>query len=473
MSIASVPTPSEPHASNEDVVLVAPIEQRHIPGPLRLVRRAGLVLVVQVTGAGLAFGLQILLARLLGVSNYGVYAYVLVWATFASLIAGLGFPAASIRFLPVYRVRQDWARLHGFLRATSRLTFTTGFVMALCGIGVALALYSAGELKSPAVVVLGALIIPALAGSMLYAEFSRASEQVKAAYIPPLLIRPSLIGIGAAGLFVVRGSLSESGALGATVVAGYTILVVQYVLTRHLFAGPKTEHKPVMERREWFAVGMPLLAAGAFTTTLMQVDIVVVGAFRGPRDAGIYAAASKTAALVAFILLAVNAAAAPQFASLWALGRIDDLQRLLTRLASVIFWPSLAISVGIAALSGPLLSLFGPEFINARSALFVLLIGQLINATAGSVGYLLNVTGHHRDAARALGWSALACIPLTVAGVWAFGVIGAALASMLGFTLWNGWLYWLVVRKLGVHASIFATLLPLHRRTSQLSGNPK
>lgn len=434
------------------------VDEGSLAGFLHLVRRAGVVLVIQVVGAGVTYGVQILLARLLGASNYGIYAYVLVWVGFAALIAGLGFPAASIRFLPVYRIKGDWQRFHGFVRASSRATFAMALAMALCALGVAEVLHATGGLAHPSVVVLGALLVPAFAGSMLYTEIARSGGRMSVAFIPSLIARPALIGVGAAAVFVVTGTLSTSAALGASLIAGYAVLACQYALTRHQLDAPKAKHPHVVELREWFGVGITLLAAGAFTVTLMQVDIVIVGSLRGSHDAGIYAAASKTASLVAFVILAVNAAAAPQFASLWALGRVDDLQRLVSRLAGVIFWPSLVISAAIAVLSGPLLGLFGPEFREARPALLVLLVGQIVNAAAGSVGYLLTVTGHHREATIALGLSALACILLAVAGVWAFGLIGAALGTTLGFVLWNGCLYWLVVRKLGIHASIWTSL---------------
>lgn len=435
-----------------------------ITASFRLVQRAGLVLVIQVVGAGLSYALQVVLARLLGASHYGVYSYVLVWVSFASLVAGLGFPAASVRFLPVYRVKEDWSRIRGYVHATSRLTFATGVAIALCTLGVTATLHAFGMLDNPSPIVLGALLVPALAGSMLYSEVARADGRVGIAYIPSLVARPGLIGLGAAGLFFLHGSLSTDAALGASLATGYLVLAAQYALTRRLFAGPSTSHRPIMELREWFRVGVTLLAAGAFTVTLLQVDIVIVGAVRGAREAGIYAAASKTASLVAFVIIAVNAAAAPQFASLWAMGRIDDLQRLVTKLSMVIFWPSLAIAAGIAALSGPLLNLFGPGFEQARWALLALLAGQVVNAGAGPVGYLLNVTGHHREAAHALGWSALACILLATAGVYFLGLAGAALGSMVGFTLWNGALYWLVVRKLGIRPSILTAVhIPFYR----------
>lgn len=435
------------------------LDEGAIAGSLHLVRRAGVVLVVQVIGAGLSYGLQVLLARLLHASDYGVYTYVFVWVTFISLLAGLGFPAASVRFLPVYLVERDWPRIHGFLRAASGLTFATAAGVALCATISVEVLHMFGLLGSPSVIALGALLVPALAGSMLYTELARADNRVGIAFIPALIARPALIGVSVAALFALHDELSTSGALGATLVAAYAVLMVQYALTRRLFEGPQTtERRSVVELRKWFGVGISLLASSAFSVVMLQVDIVIVGIFRGTRDAGIYAAASKTATLVAFVISAVNAAAAPQFASLWALGRVAELQRLVTKLAGLIFWPSLAIALGIAALSGPLLGLFGPEFREARPALLVLLLGQIINAAAGSVSYLLTLTGHHREATLALGLSAIACILLTVAGVWAYGLVGAALGTSTGFLIWNGALYWLVVRKLGIYPSILTAL---------------
>jgi O-antigen/teichoic acid export membrane protein len=441
------------------------LEEGLIAGSMHLVRRAGVVLVVQVLGAGLAYGLQVLLARLLGASDFGIYTYVFVWVTFVSLLAGLGFPAASVRFLPVYRVKEDWSRIHGFVGATSKITLLTAIAIALCGAVGAEVLHAIGLVARPSVIVIGALIVPALAGSMLYTEIARAGHRVGIAFVPPQIARPALIGACAAALFLLGGELSATGALMATLAAAYAVLAVQYGFTRHLFDIPKVERQQqVVELREWFGVGINLLIVSVFIITLMQVDIVIVGGFLGARDAGIYAAASKTATLVAFVIMAINAAAAPQFASLWSLGRVDELQRLVTKLAGMIFWPSLAIAVGIGALSGPLLGLFGAEFQTARPALLILLVGQVINAAAGSVGYLLTLTGHHREATRALGLSALACILLAVLGVWAFGLVGAALGSTIGFLLWNGSLYWLVVRKLGIYPSVLTTLrLPRHR----------
>jgi O-antigen/teichoic acid export membrane protein len=437
-----------------------------IAGFLHLVRRAGVVFMVQSVGAGISYGLQILLARLLGVASYGLYSYVIVWITFGSLVAGLGFPAASIRFLPEYRAKGDWARFHGFVRAASVATIGSALLLAAIAIGLTELVSGMGASVDSSVLALGAVVVPAFAASMLYTEIARSIGRVGIAFVPSLIARPAMIAAGSLVVYELRGELSTDGALYVTAGAAYLAATVQYFLTRSRLDVPQADQRSRDHQKRWFGVGITLLAAGAFTATLLQVDIVIVGALRGSHDAGLYAAASKTATLVTFVIVAVNAAAAPQFSSLWALGRRDDLQDLVARLAGVIFWPSLAISIGLGVLSAPILALFGPSFDAAQPVLIVLLVGQLVNAAAGSVGYLLVVTGHHREATRALGISAVVCIVFTVIGTAALGPIGAALGTTLGFVLWNGWLYRLVAQRLGIQASIFTASSILSARRS-------
>jgi O-antigen/teichoic acid export membrane protein len=74
------------------------------------------------------------------------------------------------------------------------------------------------------------------------------------------------------------------------------------------------------------------------------------------------------------------------------------------------------------------------------------------------VGYLLNMTGHHRVSARVYGVAALVNVAANVAGIWLFGLPGAALATMLSVVLWNVWLHRLVSRILDLHPSIVSVL---------------
>src|SRR3954469_1026719 len=65
------------------------------------------VLAIRIAGAGLAYGAQVLLARLLGKAKYGVFAAVWVWIIILGHGSLWGFGQSVCRFVPTYRARGE------------------------------------------------------------------------------------------------------------------------------------------------------------------------------------------------------------------------------------------------------------------------------------------------------------------------------------------------------------------------------
>jgi O-antigen/teichoic acid export membrane protein len=131
-----------------------------------------------------------------------------------------------------------------------------------------------------------------------------------------------------------------------------------------------------------------------------------------------------------------------------------NLKRLVKLVAHVTFWPSLLIAGVFAIFATQLLGLFGGGFGEGRAPLIILLVGQTINAAAGSVSFILNMTGHERDAFRVYAVSAAINIVAVYVGIELGGIVGAAIASSVTVALWNIWLHALSVRYLGVYPSV-------------------
>ena len=184
----------------------------------------------------------------------------------------------------------------------------------------------------------------------------------------------------------------------------------------------------------------------------------MVGAILGDRAAGLYGAAAKTASMVGLILIAVNTIGAPMFSVLLAQDRHKDLQQLASAIVAWAFWPSCLLSIILATCAPLVLATFGPAFASAEWSLRVLLVGQIVNAAAGSVGWLMLLSGRQNVAARVYGWVALIHVVLLAALTPAFGIVGAAAATTLTMSLWNVWLHSAVVRELNIHPSIIFKL---------------
>ena len=168
--------------------------------------------------------------------------------------------------------------------------------------------------------------------------------------------------------------------------------------------------RPVYERCTWIKQALPLLLVAGFVVVIEQTDIVMVGAILGDRAAGLYGAAAKTASLVGLLLIAANTIGAPMFSALFAQDRHKDLQQLVSAITAWAFWPSCLLSIILAACAPLVLTIFGPGFASAEWQLRVLLIGQIVNAAAGSVGWLMLLSGRQNVAARVYGWLRLSTL---------------------------------------------------------------
>jgi O-antigen/teichoic acid export membrane protein len=190
--------------------------------------------------------------------------------------------------------------------------------------------------------------------------------------------------------------------------------------------------------------------------TYAQVDMLLLGALKDVEQAGIYAMAKWLSGVIGLVVTAVNAVLAPSAASLYTMGNIQGLQNTVTKSARALLFLSLPLTLFLIVFGTPVLQLAGKEFARGHFALVVLCIGQLVNAAMGSVGLLLMMTGHERDAAKGIGCGALANAILSVLLIPRFGLEGAAWAASLSLILWNVVLVVVVRRRLDIDSTAFA-----------------
>ena len=72
-----------------------------------LIRGSTGAAVIYAAGAGLTFGLHVLLSRLMGVEHYGVYVYVLSWLSILVLFGKMGMDTLLLRYVSAYAAREE------------------------------------------------------------------------------------------------------------------------------------------------------------------------------------------------------------------------------------------------------------------------------------------------------------------------------------------------------------------------------
>jgi O-antigen/teichoic acid export membrane protein len=100
-----------------------------IPGsaPISRVARGGVTaFFVYSAGFALTYFSQLVIARILGVDTYGVYAYVFAWMVILAYFSTLGFDVGLLRFVPAYEAERAWPLLRGVIQSAQRRAMLVG-----------------------------------------------------------------------------------------------------------------------------------------------------------------------------------------------------------------------------------------------------------------------------------------------------------------------------------------------------------
>jgi O-antigen/teichoic acid export membrane protein len=428
----------------------------HAAGDERATQRlAATVFAIRILGAALAYISQVLFARWLGESDYGVYAYVWTWLITLGSILDLGMAVSAQKFIPLYR-HDDAALLRGFLRGSRWLTFAAAVAAAAA---LACVTYVITPLIDPRFVApfyLGCLALPAFVMANMQDGIARSHDWMTLAQIPQFVARHALTIGFAAGLIALGMKLSVTAAMTCSIIAIWLIMVAQMLLLQRRISSTVEAGPSAYAMRAWLSTAFPILLVEGFYLLLANTDIVVLQIYRTTAEVGVYFAVIKTFALVSFVHYALATTAAHRFSEFHASGDTERLARYVESVIKWTFWPSLVAIVVLLVAGRPLLSLFGPRFADGFVIMPVFAVGILARAAIGPVERLLNMLGEQRLCAAiyALAFSInLAGCLLTVPR---YGGIGAAASTSLALVIESVLLFWVTRRRLGFHAFALA-----------------
>lgn len=215
----------------------------------------------------------------------------------------------------------------------------------------------------------------------------------------------------------------------------------------------KIEHKGEvidLSNREVLARSLPMTISAAAYLLLQNTDILVLKKFAPYSEVAYYGRAVQLAKLVSLVLYAVVAAYATRIAELFALKQFEQLKneiRQSTRLIFVLTLPAVALLI---LFSDFFLGLFGADYKSAGTALSILLIGQILNATTGTIGMYMNMTGEHNRLQTVFVTAVIFNLILDILLIPIYGMKGAAIATAATTIAWNLYCVIYLYRKRGI-----------------------
>ena len=401
---------------------------RHQP----LVRNSAAVFCALLAGAAGSFVARVLLARLAGPTQFGVYSLVLGWAVMLASIAELGFGPMVLRFVAEYEARRDYPHLRGVVLHATLVVGAAGLVGA---IGVAWQSHRLSQDYAKAFLI-GAPLVPLLGLLQLHKTMLMALKRPVAGVVIAQWLRYAIfvaaILVAGYGLGIQINSVSAVAAVVG--VLAVVALTCYYLVTSSLPDGTY-EVRPAYKTRDWFTVALPLFLVTMADRAFARSDVIIVGFFRQATEVGYYSAALALAATADLLMTAVTAVIAPDFARLYANGKVPELQHTVTKAARLMFATVLPFAVVLIIFGRPLLLLFGKSFSASRSALSLLALTYVVNGFTGPVGLLLSQTGGHSLFARVVVVTSALSLAIELWLVARYGITGAAAARLTGAVL--------------------------------------
>jgi O-antigen/teichoic acid export membrane protein len=431
--------------NNGDAVKKGLLHARH------LVKHATLLLSSGVVGYVGIFALNVLLARVLGASQFG--AWVVAFATTQVLVTVglLGTNWILVRHGSYYHGTGDYPRL----RRTVHLSifFSGGAQLSLAASVFIMAPWLARTFfesqDMTALLRLAALLSPivGLGQIMLYA--TQAFKNMHDVALIRNIVQPAArMVFSAIAVLVARTPLAAFvGLFPAEVIV---TAAATFALQRRLsLLGPSA---PV-DRGALIKFAIPAWGTKMIESIRAQLFPVILGtvAPRALSAAAAFVGSRRLAVAPGAINAALNQVYTPMGSNLFMQDRRRELSVLFKNMGKWSFTLCFPLFCLQVVFPKELLSIFGADFRAADTALVVLAFGMLFNFGTGPVTTTLIMSGRSRLAL--VDYFVVVVVEIAL-GLWLIpthGVLGAAIALLVGSALNNGVPLWQVWSLLRVH----------------------
>lgn len=424
-------------------------------------RSSLIAFAIRIFSAALALLSQVVLARLMGAHEFGIY--VIVWISVLTLgdLACVGFHTTIIRYIPQYLLSDEKDNHRGILRTGAIFSFVSASLIALSGIAIIMAFSDRFESYYLQPFAIGLLCIPVLALANVLDGSARSHGWILSALSPAYVIRPLLMLIIMLALVLLADwPASATTAISAALISAVLTVLPQHLLLhkkirRRLPHGPRNYHFV-----EWFKVSLPIFFIEGFFFLLINIDVLMVGLLRQPDDVALYYATVKVLALAHFVYFAVKSSVAQRYSQLLHQSKLSGdplpLEIFARNSAQWTFWPSLFLCIVILILGWPLLALFGSSYTQGYPLLFILVIGVIARASVGPCESLLSMTGNQNICAMLYAGALVINITLNIILIPLFGLTGAAMATVFAMISEAAMLSLAAYYRLGIAMFVFA-----------------
>ena len=378
----------------------------------------------------LSFITSPVMAYYIGASGLGLWTMLFAITSLLG-VTNLGIPGATIKYVAEFK--DDKNRLY---QAVS-----TSFVISIIlGIVTAVALFITAD------IITGIFNMPSLTPLLklflLTIPFSYMVESIIATLnglremklVSFLNVTSKSLNFGLVLIPIILGYGIKGAVIGIIIATIIYAFIALFFFSNFIFHLTFSKFRETAKKLLHF--GIQTVISGIVSIMLYRIDVLMIGYFMTSTEVGIYSVAIGIARMIWIIPQSINTVSYPTFSYYWGKGEHDEVNKLFDRGLKYSACMLAPIGLGLAIFGkDAILLLYGTKFLPAVLPLQILLIGAVVRGVIMSIGTIWLSAGRPD-----MGYK----LPLIGVGpnillnyvlIPAYGIVGAAMATMLSFLL--------------------------------------
>jgi len=389
-----------------------------------------------------------IVVRVLGDANYGNYATVLSIMSVMWICVNAGIFDGIRKYVAEDRDSSNWKSdvFVFYLKVGLALAIAAALlVVAATYVGLVAAVFGRGfesYFYLLAVIIVARQLWAIARGTLMGFGFEEFSESIRLVRLILLLsIGVSLALVG----FAVEGMLAGRLASTILVAVGGYLLVLRKISPRSVTTSLPQE----FPRRELFSFNTLSVVLTLLMASLYHIDVVLLNLWKESSTTGHYKAALVVAQFIWFGPRALQIVLLHSTSELWSNERHEQITELASRATRYSLLLTLLLAIGLASLAEVFIPLyFGESFMPTVAPLLLLLPGTVGFAVTRPIFAIGQGEGSLQILIYATGVAAVINIVLNVALIPRYGMMGAAIATSIGYGSMFGLHIW-SARKIG------------------------
>ncbi|MBM4764471.1 oligosaccharide flippase family protein [Bacillus sp. B15-48] len=381
-----------------------------------------------------------ILARMLVAEDLGVYFLAFNIAIFGAYLGTLGFEQTVVRFV-ADSIGKNELKNVSFIINLSLLVTTIGF--AVVGIlyyysskWISITLFQSVGLSSITILVIA--WIGANSFQILLGETFRGFQDIRFASIFGGLLSTvlfiTLLCVNAYWMWIpVTLSTTVLFWVVSLVLSNTVGIIILARKVKLLMKEAKPSLKRTVHVQETFSTTLSFMVITISTYFMSQSDLWIISGIGTEKDIAIYGAAAKLAVLMSMPLIIINSVVPPLIAEKYAQGEIKGFERTLRLIATLAFYPTLALFILFLFWGEFILSfIFGSSLYGSGALILTLLaLKYLISAWGGATSTVLAMAGRQKQLMKVTFLTGFASIVLAIILGNLYGGFGVALGFLI------------------------------------------